>query len=120
MYYKLRELNHYKLRQKFITNYDSYYKLRQVYYKLRPLLQIATIITNYDRTDPWVIQKSNKAVETCVLSLKIMKKIYSYDWVPLIRFSLFTSITSFSNISISFSFLFNILVDIYILMLHWH
>ena len=35
MYYKLRELNYYKLRQKFITNYDSYYKLRQ-------LLQITT------------------------------------------------------------------------------
>ena len=57
IYYKLRQLNYYKLRQNFITNYDnfitnydSYYKLRQVYYKLRQLLQIATIITNYDRT----------------------------------------------------------------------
>ena len=35
----------------FLTIYDSYYKLRQIYYKLRQLLQIATIITNYDETD---------------------------------------------------------------------
>ena len=27
--------------------------------------------------EPWVIQKSNKAVGTCILSLKIMKTIYS-------------------------------------------
>ena len=59
---------------------------------------------------PWVIQKigtCNKVVGTCILSLKIK----SYDWVALIRFSLFTSITIFSNINIFFSF-FNILVDI--------
>ena len=35
---------------RFITNCDSYYKLRQVYYKLRQVLQIATIITNWDST----------------------------------------------------------------------
>ena len=35
-YYKLQQL--------------IYYKLRQFYYKLRQLLQIATIITNYDGT----------------------------------------------------------------------
>ena len=40
-YYKLRHLVYYKLRQ-------FYYKLRQLYYKLRHLLQIATIITNFD------------------------------------------------------------------------
>ena len=65
VYYKLRQLIYYKLRQifitncdsffitnwdKIITNCDSYYKLRQNYYKLRQLLQIATIITNCDRT----------------------------------------------------------------------
>ena len=33
-----------------MTNYDSYYKLRQVYYKLWQLLQFAKIIANYDRT----------------------------------------------------------------------
>ena len=39
--------------------------------------------------DPWVIQKSNKVIGTCILSLKIKETIYSYDWVALIRFSFF-------------------------------
>ena len=52
--------------------------------------------------EPWMIQKSNKAVERCILSLKIMELIYSYYWLPLIRFSFFTSITIFNNISIIF------------------
>ena len=33
-----------------MTNYDSYYKLRQVFYKLWQPLQITKIIANYDRT----------------------------------------------------------------------
>ena len=48
------------------------------------------------------VQKRNKAVGTWILSLKIKERIYSYDWVPLISFSLFTSITIFSNINIIF------------------
>ena len=52
--------------------------------------------------EPWVIQKSNKVIGKCISSLKIMGTIYSYDWVALTRFSLFTSITIFSNISILF------------------
>ena len=56
---------------------------------------------------PWVIQK----IGTCILSLKIKEAIYSYDWVALISFSLFNSITIFSNINIFFPF-FSILVDI--------
>ena len=47
-------------------------------------------------------QNRNKAVGTWILSLKIKERIYSYDWVPLISFSLFTSITIFSNINIIF------------------
>ena len=49
----------------------------------------------------------------CILSLKVKETIYSFDWVALIRFSLFTSITIFSNINIFFTF-FNILVDIHV------
>ena len=29
--------------------------------------------------EPWVIQKRNKAVETCILSLKIIETIFSND-----------------------------------------
>ena len=61
--------------------------------------------------EPWVIEKSNKLIGACILSLKIKETIYSYDWVSLISISLFTSITIFSNINIFFPF-FNILVDI--------
>ena len=49
---------------------------------------------------------NNKALDMCILSLKIMETIYLYDWVPLIRFSLFTSIITVSNISIIFHFSF--------------
>ena len=55
---------------------------------------------------------------TCILSLKIEESIYSYDWVPLISYSLFTSITVFSNINITIFAFFNILVDIQALVLH--
>ena len=55
---------------------------------------------------------------TCILSLKTEESIYSYDWVPLISFSLFTSITVFSNINITIFAFFNILVDIQALVLH--
>ena len=69
IYCKLRQQDYYKLRQKFIinqdkillqittanllqilqhTNYDSYYKSRQVDYKLRQLLQITTEHTFFD------------------------------------------------------------------------
>ena len=54
--------------------------------------------------EPWVIEKGNKVVGIWILPLKIREKIYSYDWVPLIRFSLFTSITIFSNINLFFPF----------------
>ena len=47
----------YKMRQFFITKYDtfitkcgSYYKRQQFYYKLRQLLQNATLVTNCDST----------------------------------------------------------------------
>ena len=39
--------------------------------------------------EPWVIQKSNQVIGTCILSLKIKETIYSYDGVALIRFSFF-------------------------------
>ena len=55
--------------------------------------------------EPWVIQKSNKVIGTWILSLKIKETIYLYDWVALIRFSLFTSIIIFRNINIFFPFL---------------
>ena len=55
--------------------------------------------------EPWVIQKSNKVIGTCILSLKIKETIYSYDWVALIRFFLFISITIFSEKNILFPFL---------------
>ena len=61
----------------------------------------------------WVIQKSNKVIGTYILSLKTQERIYSYDWVPLVSFSLFSSITIFRNINLYFPF-FNILVDIQI------
>ena len=53
-------------------------------------------------------QKSNnnKTLGMCILSFNIMETLYSYDWVPLIRFSLFTSITIFSNMSTIFRFSF--------------
>ena len=51
--------------------------------------------------------------------IKNAECMYSFDWVPLIRFSLFTSINIFSNISIIFYFIFLILVDIQVLRLHW-
>ena len=35
---------------RFITNYDRYYKVRCIYYKLRQVLQSAMIITNCDST----------------------------------------------------------------------
>ena len=35
---------------RFITNYDRYYKVRWIYYKLRQVLQSAMIITNCDST----------------------------------------------------------------------
>ena len=50
-------------------------------------------------------QKSNKVIGTCILSLKNKETIYSYDRVALIRFSLFTSITIFSNKNIFYPFL---------------
>ena len=58
LYSKMRQLFYYKMRQKFITRCvrffitkcNSYYKLRQFYYKMRQLLQIATFITNCDNT----------------------------------------------------------------------
>ena len=62
--------------------------------------------------ESWVIQKSNKIEGTCILFLKIKERISSYDWVPLISFYLFISIT------INISFL-SILVDIQVLVLHW-
>ena len=37
---------------RFITNYDRYYKVRWIYYKLRQVLQSAMIITNCDSTPP--------------------------------------------------------------------
>ena len=55
--------------------------------------------------EPWVIQKSNKVIGTWILSLKIKETIYLYDWVALIRFSLFTSIIIFRSINIFFPFL---------------
>ena len=55
--------------------------------------------------EPWLIQKSNKVIGTCNLSLKIKETIYSFDWVAFIRFSRFNSITIFSNINILFPFL---------------
>ena len=35
---------------RFITNYDRYYKVRWIYYKLRQVLQSAMIMTNCDST----------------------------------------------------------------------
>ena len=55
---------------------------------------------------------------TCILSLKIKESIYSYDGVPLISYSRFTSITIFNNINITVFAFFNILVDIQALVLH--
>ena len=54
----MRQLFYYKMREKFITKCvrffitkcDSCYKLRQLYYKMRQLLQNATFITNCDST----------------------------------------------------------------------
>ena len=63
--------------------------------------------------EPWVIQKSNEVIGTYILPLKIKERIYSYDWVPLVSFSPFSSITIFRNINLYFPF-FNILVDIQI------
>ena len=39
--------------------------------------------------EPWLIQKNNKIIGTCNLSLKIKETIYSFDWVAFIRFSRF-------------------------------
>ena len=54
----MRQLVYYKMREKFIkkcvrffiTKCDSCYKLRQLYYKMRQLLQNVTFITNCDST----------------------------------------------------------------------
>ena len=54
IYYKLRQVNYYQ----FYYKYDTYYKLWQVYYKLGELLEIARIITNYERTGLWKFNKS--------------------------------------------------------------
>ena len=66
--------------------------------------------------EPWVIQKSNKVIGSCIVPLTIKEAIYSYEWVALIRFPLFTSMTMFSKINIFFPF-FNILVDIQVWVL---
>ena len=55
--------------------------------------------------EPWVIPKSNEVIGTCILYFKIKETIYSYDWVALIMFSLFPSITNFSSMNIFFPFL---------------
>ena len=49
-YYKMRQLFYYKMRQKLITKCESYYELRQLYYKMRQFLQNATFIRNYKST----------------------------------------------------------------------
>ena len=48
--YFIRQLFYSKMRQKFITKCDSYYKLRQFYYKMQHLLQNVTFVTNRDNT----------------------------------------------------------------------
>ena len=43
--------------------------------------------------EPWVIEKSNKLIGACILSLKVKETIYSYDWTALISISLLTSVS---------------------------
>ena len=42
-YYKMRQLFYYKMRQKFITKCDDFITKYDSYYKMRRLLQIATV-----------------------------------------------------------------------------
>ena len=42
VYYKMCQVFCYKMRQIF-TKYNSYYKLQELYYKMRRLLQIVTV-----------------------------------------------------------------------------
>ena len=74
-YYKLRQLFYYEVPDGLLQIEDRYYKVRWIYYKVRPLLQIATVQMSPEWKLGWALLMNNQQRKRIFLSYSTSKPV---------------------------------------------